>query len=439
MEKEEEVTEEEKGKEPDERGSKPTLKPKSKNGENSEYKDDKNIDTIGSEDVWTFDGKKGYEKPSGTDMGVKDERQKEKVEEITADRKEELANKIAGEREDETPKKESRSSGIKSERETPPSESESEPELEPEPEEMEEVFSEDVERYEIRQEMPSVSGETAKDLGQDSEEEEEESNDAPSESAVDQEEVEELKNQMEDLSQKVDNFSEEINELSQELTDIDEEISLLVSRMDKLEKRELNYSKVEEKLKELSALYDLLSSDVSPFMELDGSGQERRTGKVNRGLGNPEANPLDNPNQVRTSEKNKGNDSRKGDKPSNGGQKYDMKAVIDWVDFLYSKTGGNLEKALEYYEDQDWIGEDLKESILSSVEGMKFAEKRDDDGDKIIDSDGQVKETDGDWRLSPQDHKESLQYIEAIKKSSETNSEEKKVRSKFQAFDRGEN
>ncbi|MBS3817762.1 MAG: hypothetical protein KGY76_09400 [Candidatus Thermoplasmatota archaeon] len=359
-------------------------KDEGKKGKSDSDAEEESLKSIGQED-WTFDGKKGYEKPSHSGPDVKTMRKKEEVDEITSERKEGMVDEITGDKYRSDRIQEQTIEG-KERVPPPPSEPEETGSQEEEP-----IEEKEIERYEIKHGMPDVAGKTAERRSRSKMDEEIPRGDEkrPAD-PVNSRLVKDLKEEVSELSEKVDGFSEELN-------DIEEEISLLTSRMDRLEKREVNHEKVEEKLKELSALYDLLSTDVSPFMDLDYLGQEKEEDEEDEA---PEPTPEEKREKELKEEQAKLED-------------YDMEAMIDWIDFLYKKTGGNLEDALDYYKELGWIGDPLKENILSYSEGIKTDIPEDED--KIIGEDGSVEKGEGDWKLSPQDHKESLRYIQAIK------------------------
>ncbi len=379
-----------------------TLKPK---GESEEERE--SVKSIGKED-WTFDGKKGYEKPSHTGPDVETVRKKEEADEIATERKGDLAKEIAGD--DEEYRAERMQDRTLQGSEKTPAPPETEPEEPPEPQEPSESQEteppeEEMEKYEIRHGMPDVEGETAENLRQKRNQMEERPlpEDRRPADPVNSKLVKDLKDQISEFSDKVDEFSEELN-------DIDEEVSLLITRMDRLEKREVDQEKMEEKLKELSALYDLLSTDVSPFMEMDQLTEKESDST--EGSEEPEEDSEER--QV------KEEPEEVSDEDVSNIEKYDMEAMIDWMDFLYQKTGGNIEDALSYYQELGWIDESLKKNILSYSEGIKTESLEEED--KIIGEDGSVESSKGDWKLSPQDHKESLRYIQSIKNNGEISS-----------------
>lgn len=455
------------------------------------------VGSVGKED-WTFDGKKAYEKPSHTSPDVDSRRKKEEVDEITSERKKALAEDIAGDgdndlppsqrMQDQTPQEveeespppppppdepgESQSGGTppppdepdesELDETPPPPEEPGEPESDetpPPPDEPDEPESDEtppppdepdesegspdtegstgppvtgfpegeVEKYEIRHGIPDMEGETAEKLRRRGDQL---MGGAFPESGVSSDPinsklVKDLKDDVEDFSDKLDGFSEELN-------DIDEEVSLLITRMDKLEKQGVDQEKMEEKLKELSALYDLLSTDISPFMDMEdilGDDHELEAeGEIEEGEEEEDEGESFSPQEKQTKEQ--------GVEISDI-ERYDMEAMIDWIEFLYPKTGGNLEDALSYYQELGWIEESLKESILSYAEGMKTDTLEEED--KIIGEDGSVESSKGDWKLSSSDHKQSLRYIKAIKNNGNNNLEDTEIPSEDAEISSGSN
>lgn len=446
-------------------------KPKNQRSLKDRIKDKKEEDGVKKigKDKLSFDGKRGYAQPSQTDVDTSNKRKEDKVDEITAERKEDLVDDIAGETKEEKediPPPPPPPSDLESDL-APEEKQEPEAEEQEEKMELEEVLSDDVERYEIKQQIPEVSGESAEFLAEEEEDEEdleEEETDAPkrtSQELVHPKLFEKMNNRLERLSDKIDSFSERLDDYSDELTDLDEEMSLLTSRMEKVEDREVNYEKVEEKIKELSALYDLIASDVSPFMELDKdnskNGENNHNGNPSNAEGAEKSQDLmdisrrflsalrGNNSQNSSGDVKKasvpasrkvnsypsaGIDNRKVSQESsiekeagegNPAEEYDIEALMDWIEFLYRKSGGRIEDALDYYVELNWIDEDLKELVIEYTEGMKLELNDPSSDDEIIGEDGTVKQKGADWRLSPKEHKESLKYIKSIKRENGSN------------------
>ncbi|MFO8109184.1 MAG: FlaD/FlaE family flagellar protein [Thermoplasmata archaeon] len=233
-----------------------------------------------------------------------------------------------------------------------------------------------VEKYEIRHGIPNVTANTRGEHGRMYK---------SSKGPVDE-------SMLSDVEEKIKEFSDQLEHVLIQLDTVEQKVSMFASRLDKLEKEEDNHEEFKEKLKELSALYDLLSSDISPFMDMEHfskpSEEEARQSR-------------DEVSEI---------------------ERYDMEAMIDWIDFLHKKTGRNIGEVLAYYEELGWIEESLKENILSYSKGIKADIS--EDGDLIIGEDGEVESDEIDWRLSPEDHKKSLRFIRSIKNRTENYGEE---------------
>ncbi len=269
----------------------------------------------------------------------------------------------------------------------------------------------DVNKYELNFGMPEISGEIVEedetkdkdidDMDIDDmgiEEEQVETDDI----SVNEEKIslnstdKELINQLID---RITNISQVINKFSIELNEMDEELSSLFSRVEVLENRDINYDLIQNKLQELSAIYDLLSSDVNPFMELEKESKSDFRDHKGSGVVKNRDSIEDPKNFIR---------------PKNPNERYNMNAMIDWIDFLQTKTRGNIEEALDYYRELKWISKDLKNNIMTFKKGLKL-DNNNGHGDTIVKEDGDIEREKGDWKLSPQDHKKSLRYIEDIK------------------------
>ena len=176
--------------------------------------------------------------------------------------------------------------------------------------------------------------------------------------------------------------SDVVEEMILRLETVEKKLSEITSISETTGMTQENHQDFKEKIKELSALYDLLSSDVSPFLD----------------MGKPQSSP---PEKEASTEK----------EPSKI-EIYNMDALLDWIDFLVKKAGRNLSDILEYYRELGWIEDSLKENILSYSRGIKGDTT--DNGDVVISENGEVDPADTDWRLTPEDHKTSLKFIRAI-------------------------
>jgi archaellum component FlaD/FlaE len=73
---------------------------------------------------------------------------------------------------------------------------------------------------------------------------------------------------------------------------------------------------------------------------------------------------------------------------------------VQWINFMIERVGpDNVPTLLEFYRKLNWIGQDVKTSMLLQMKGMRYDTKV-------------VRE---DWKMEPRDHLKSLIYIHKIK------------------------
>ena len=73
-------------------------------------------------------------------------------------------------------------------------------------------------------------------------------------------------------------------------------------------------------------------------------------------------------------------------------------ALIRWIEFLMNKVGrNNFLETLNYYVQIKWISKDVRNQMIEYARGIEHYEDK------------------PEWRLSPEDHKKSLLFIETIR------------------------
>ncbi len=178
-----------------------------------------------------------------------------------------------------------------------------------------------------------------------------------------------------------------------------------------------NVSEIETNIHELTALYDALSAQFNPFIDL--TPQQRRVISGEASVESeeeieelteeeeeelPEAEELEEiPQELEeiTEEKKEIKPERRyilADIPDNS-QSHMM--AIKWTEFMLEKVGpSNIRKLLEYYRNLRWISDRVVSKIMHQVKGF--------DTEKI------EPEYD-DWRMSTDDHMKTLVFLEKIK------------------------
>ncbi len=128
-----------------------------------------------------------------------------------------------------------------------------------------------------------------------------------------------------------------------------------------------DYSNVNNKLRELSGLYDLISLECNPFIETENDIGIRNNSEKPAGnsTGTPEIH------------------------------------ILEWLEFLLARISlSGIPTLLDYYQEIGWIENGLKETALKYLNGMKLEEA--------------VEGSSEDWKLTPEDQSRSLKYIHLI-------------------------
>ncbi len=273
------------------------------------------------------------------------------------------------------------------------------------PEEAEKIEKkeEPIEKYKIELNIPDISGETV--VLKRGKEEEKPKEEKPKKKkrkkkkkegkGMDEEykeEISKITESIKDLQEEIDSLYSVTSNLSNDVSSISGKVSQMDSKVEELENVKDEYRKIEEMVRELSGLYDLITADINPFMEIESTPEEARPGKSRSGKKERELGL----GQEKTTELNNA-------------------AMIEWAEFLSERVPpAKIEDILNYYQDIDWIDQRIKKKVLSYMEGVKRGKGAAKGAkDKVISEDGEV--VSEDWRLTPKEHQKSLQYIKNIK------------------------
>jgi archaellum component FlaD/FlaE len=200
------------------------------------------------------------------------------------------------------------------------------------------------------------------------------------------------------------------------------------------------YSNMEKSLRELSALYDLLSSYTNPFIEnidlpkrtgAGGEAEDKETegkeGSVDEDIEfefeelSSDINPfVDDMDTKKRSKKGEIEDMIKGEPAVDINKDFWM---LKWAKYISAKVRpSQFHKLLDYYRELGWINKDIEEKMLTYFDGAKLDSGSEDliDSDTIITEDGKVitEESEDAWKMSMDDHSKSLEYIGKIKSDS---------------------
>jgi len=201
---------------------------------------------------------------------------------------------------------------------------------------------------------------------------------------------------VEDLRHNLGLMEGEVRDLKAEM----ERISYLLRSLEGLKN---TMKDMESTVSELSGLYDLISANINPFVEIPPL-QSRD--KVVRPMGEAPLEEMDE-------------DDDEGFQPLEdmfeeetdefvGDDSFDASLesaewALRWTKFLIERVGKEgLEKTLDYYMDLGWIDEDTIDKVLEIARGT-VGPKVPADGRKVT------------WRMDAEDHVKSLEYIRRIR------------------------
>jgi TolA-binding protein len=164
---------------------------------------------------------------------------------------------------------------------------------------------------------------------------------------------------------------------------------------------------IESTVSELSGLYDMISANVNPFIDIPKMDAKGANGTKHEDA--RPARPTPNSKEfVELSEifdeevEGEEQDIAKGPRQNGNGNLDSGEPLLRWTQFLLEKVGREgLEKALDYYKDLGWIDEEMIERVLEMARGTT-APVQAHDGKR------------SSWRMDPEDHMRSLEHIKRI-------------------------
>jgi hypothetical protein len=163
---------------------------------------------------------------------------------------------------------------------------------------------------------------------------------------------------------------------------------------------------IESTVSELSGLYDMISANVNPFIDIP-----KMDAKASNGPRAKEVRPPPPPQkgkefvelseifeEVEEVDERPPKSAQKGSGDDLGPDGW----LLRWTQFLLGKVGREgLEKALDYYKDLGWIDEDIIDRVLEMARGTSAPT--------------QAPERKAHWRMDAEDHMRSLEHIRRIR------------------------
>ena len=194
-----------------------------------------------------------------------------------------------------------------------------------------------------------------------------------------EDDLQRTRDRVEDIKHTVSVIESEVKDLRVEM----DRISYLVRSLEGLKN---TMKDMETTVSELSGLYDLISANINPFIDIPPL-------KKKRGI---------EPEEVEEVEEFKPVSEIFGDEEEWGPDLDSEGVVIKWALFLVERVGKEgLESVLDYYIDLGWIDEPLQDRIIGVARGMSFPPVH-REGKKAS------------WKMGADDHVESLGYIKRI-------------------------
>ncbi len=265
-----------------------------------------------------------------------------------------------------------------------------------------------------------------------------------------------LEHQMKEINEKLDALKNSLDNMEGRVTNLDTALDKQSALLGEMEDVRDGFVKVEATVNELSAIYDLVSAQINPFIDMGGYP---RAGEVDEDLegvvdwdldgdededipGSSVKNPFVDDDMGGAGEEGEGEDGAGGDTGEaaveGGAPSADAKHplaieniqrlapqkwLMKWTEFLLTKVGPeDLPLLLDYYKDLGWIDDMIVQKVMAYLSGVKGVEpvSRPAVGgvDMLVGEDGlKVPDKDG-WKLDMEDHTRSLEFLEFIRNES---------------------
>jgi len=160
---------------------------------------------------------------------------------------------------------------------------------------------------------------------------------------------------------------------------------------------------MESTVSELSGLYDLISANINPFVEIPPlQSREKVIRPMGRGSEEVEEEPDEDGFQPLDDMFDEEQEECAEDTSFNASLE-SAEWALRWTKFLIERVGKEgLEKTLDYYMDLGWIDEDTIDKVLEIARGT-VGSRVPAEGKKVT------------WRMDAEDHVKSLEYIRRIR------------------------
>ena len=210
---------------------------------------------------------------------------------------------------------------------------------------------------------------------------------------------------VEDLKHTTSMMEGEVKDLKAEM----DRISYLLRSLEGLKN---TMKDIESTVSELSGLYDMISANVNPFIDIEPIRPSNGIGKPIDNVVRPEDGGSEDPDEGAFRElsdifKDEDDDVEELEDAESweGPDLRSAEWTLRWTQFLIEKVSKEgLERTLDYYKDLGWIDEDIIERILDIARGTTGPVRKDPNKRSS-------------WRMDAEDHVRSLEFIRRIKGS----------------------
>ncbi len=263
--------------------------------------------------------------------------------------------------------------------------------------EEEEINGGDIERYEVSIGPPMVSGRKVKPIHtEDPEGSERTPSRDPTKSkgpgdrttyvAGNPQQIYKIEDDLQRTRDRVEDIKHTVSVIESEVKDLRVEMDRISYLVRSLEGLKNTMKDMETTVSELSGLYDLISANINPFIDIPPLQRKRDI----------------EPEEDEEVEEFKPVSEIFGDEEEWGRDLESEEVILKWALFLVERVGKEgLESVLDYYVDLEWIDEALQDRIMGVARGMSFPPVH-----------GEGKKA--SWKMDADDHVESLGYIKRI-------------------------
>ncbi|MBN1539422.1 MAG: hypothetical protein JW939_04700, partial [Candidatus Thermoplasmatota archaeon] len=202
----------------------------------------------------------------------------------------------------------------------------------------------------------------------------------------------------------VEDLRHSLGVMEGEVKDLRTEMDRISYLLRSLEGLKNTMKDMESTVSELSGLYDLISANINPFVEVPRLENRDKLVRTSSRKSMDESEEMEEVGFQNISEIFRDDERTECGENGHGDDNLESAEwTIKWTKFLIERVGKEgLEKTLDYYMDLGWIDENTIDQVLEMARGT-VSPKIPSDGRKVS------------WRLDAEDHVKSLEYIRRIR------------------------